>query len=356
MRTLDVKVFSEFLQELNTPCDLKHFPVRAAAALQRMIPCLASGYGVGDPATGAMEAHVGLDEIDYREHELGFLAAHAHELPYIDLPQTVDGERSATLTRTSLPGPLKSSDFYSQRQFRDLAVYREVFKGKRIEYQIVIPTFNLPGIWIGGFGLQRDRCDFSERDRTLLRLAQPHLIQGLQHAALWSRLASEGPGESGSLVIVDAHGRLCLAAPALVARLERHLGPFNRPHVPDALRRWLIHDDKSAFGPPRPPLRVVRADSELTIRLLHREQTGAWVLLVQERHATGVDKLTAREREVFHWIAAGKTNWAIGRILGISINTVRRHTASILAKLGVENRTAAAAIARASPPPRDQSG
>lgn len=51
--------------------------------------------------------------------------------------------------------------------------------------------------------------------------------------------------------------------------------------------------------------------------------------------------LTAREREVLHWLGSGKTDKDIGDILGISPRTVHKHLQRIYEKLGVETRTAA---------------
>ena len=51
--------------------------------------------------------------------------------------------------------------------------------------------------------------------------------------------------------------------------------------------------------------------------------------------------LTGREREVIHWVAAGKTDRDVGALLGCSHRTVQKHLAHIYAKLGVETRTAA---------------
>ena len=51
--------------------------------------------------------------------------------------------------------------------------------------------------------------------------------------------------------------------------------------------------------------------------------------------------LTARECDVLHWLAAGKTDRDIGAILGISPRTVQKHLQRIYEKLGVETRTAA---------------
>lgn len=52
--------------------------------------------------------------------------------------------------------------------------------------------------------------------------------------------------------------------------------------------------------------------------------------------------LTAREAEVLLWISRGKTNRDIAEILGLSPRTVNKHLEQIFAKVGVENRAAAA--------------
>lgn len=54
--------------------------------------------------------------------------------------------------------------------------------------------------------------------------------------------------------------------------------------------------------------------------------------------------LTTREKEVYNWMASGKTNREIAMILGISPFTVKNHVAKILEKLNAPNRSAALAI------------
>lgn len=54
--------------------------------------------------------------------------------------------------------------------------------------------------------------------------------------------------------------------------------------------------------------------------------------------------LTARETEVLSWLAKGKTNRDIAEILEMSPRTVSKHLEHIFEKLGVETRSAAAAI------------
>ncbi|MES2024410.1 MAG: response regulator transcription factor [Pseudomonadota bacterium] len=57
--------------------------------------------------------------------------------------------------------------------------------------------------------------------------------------------------------------------------------------------------------------------------------------------------LTPRETEVLSWLAKGKTNRDIGDILQLSPRTVSKHLEHIFEKLGVETRSAAAAMASA---------
>jgi LuxR family maltose regulon positive regulatory protein len=59
------------------------------------------------------------------------------------------------------------------------------------------------------------------------------------------------------------------------------------------------------------------------------------------------EPLTHREQEILELVAAGLTNQEIADKLVISAETVKKHTGTIYGKLGVSNRTEAAARARA---------
>jgi DNA-binding NarL/FixJ family response regulator len=54
--------------------------------------------------------------------------------------------------------------------------------------------------------------------------------------------------------------------------------------------------------------------------------------------------ITKRESEVLYWVSYGKTNWEISQILSMSHRTANKHLEQIYKKLGVDNRTSAAAI------------
>ena len=73
--------------------------------------------------------------------------------------------------------------------------------------------------------------------------------------------------------------------------------------------------------------------------------------------ATPAEALTERELEVLKLLATGKTNKEIGAQLNIAENTVKNHLKNILAKLHLENRVQAAAMAvRQGLVPKDPAG
>jgi DNA-binding NarL/FixJ family response regulator len=96
---------------------------------------------------------------------------------------------------------------------------------------------------------------------------------------------------------------------------------------PDALVRALrsVHDGHTLLDP------------EAAGTLL---RSGAITSAVQ-----GIGALTAREREVLAQIADGRSNREISRLLRVSEKTVKTHVSSVLAKLGVADRTQAALVA-----------
>jgi DNA-binding CsgD family transcriptional regulator len=89
--------------------------------------------------------------------------------------------------------------------------------------------------------------------------------------------------------------------------------------------------------------------SRLRTTLVSRERDGTCTLLFDEkRDSHAAEQLTARgltprEAEVLMWVARGKTSGEIATILGTKPATVSKHLDHIYQKLGVENRTAAAA-------------
>ncbi|MER9032612.1 LuxR family transcriptional regulator [Mesorhizobium sp. M0674] len=67
--------------------------------------------------------------------------------------------------------------------------------------------------------------------------------------------------------------------------------------------------------------------------------------LAKSANSSGIEEipnLSPREKECILWTAKGKSSWEIGRILGISVNTVNFHIKNVMRKTDTASRTTAA--------------
>lgn len=117
--------------------------------------------------------------------------------------------------------------------------------------------------------------------------------------------------------------------------------------LPAAVRDWLRAALASADA--AAPLAVERGGAALHLSLSRRRHE--LLLLLEEKPVAattsaslGQYQLTPREIDVLTWVAKGKTNRDIGDILGMSPRTVNKHLEHVFVKLGVETRSAAAAL------------
>ena len=152
------------------------------------------------------------------------------------------------------------------------------------------------------------------------------------------------------LLAVNRDGKLMWATPQAQKLLFDSFGTPEELVLPEALRLWLDQVQKgngsakaAASIPDHPELRLYYMGSagpnEFLLRLA-KEASGEL-----PREFSSEFGLTLREGEVLSWLSKGKTNRDIAQILGLSPRTVDKHLEQVYAKLGVENRTAAAAIA-----------
>ncbi len=83
-----------------------------------------------------------------------------------------------------------------------------------------------------------------------------------------------------------------------------------------------------------------------TIRAVHAGRMRIPATIAEKlAERMGGPQLTTRELEVMQEIVRGRNNKEIGRVLAISEATVKSHINSLLSKLGVNDRTAASAVA-----------
>jgi DNA-binding NarL/FixJ family response regulator len=156
------------------------------------------------------------------------------------------------------------------------------------------------------------------------------------------------------LLAVNRQGKVMWATPQAQKLLSDSLGPAagDEMALPVTLQQWLEDAEQSKGGsktpatasfPDHPELRLYYMGSAGSNEVLLRLAKDTTSTLPAE--FTSELGLTTREAEVLSWLSKGKTNRDIAQILGLSPRTVDKHLEQIYAKLGVENRTAAAAIA-----------
>ena len=143
----------------------------------------------------------------------------------------------------------------------------------------------------------------------------------------------------------------------LARKLVQRFFPDAGEDTPAALLAWVLEATQSqqSGGAVRETI-CLNPDGGRLIGSFHdrtdQDGEGEWLVVLREDDDTAtigmlIDafRLTQREGEVLYWVTRGKTNRDIGAILGTSPRTVHKHLEHVFAKLAVETRTAAAALA-----------
>ncbi len=145
---------------------------------------------------------------------------------------------------------------------------------------------------------------------------------------------------------VSEAGRLSWATPHVHELIDDVAGNDKSPWatMAEPISQWLKGDVSM-------PLNLNCFNEPAKIVYERKEDQGHLLRLQEDKiEKTASDlkdglPITKRESEVLYWTAQGKTNWEISQILEMSPRTVNKHLEQLYKKLGVDNRTAAAAIA-----------
>ena len=163
------------------------------------------------------------------------------------------------------------------------------------------------------------------------------------HATRQAREAVDVAGRA--TVVLDSQGRIAWRSSQAARWLEL---AFGGPAGPQEAACWLAA--ASAVGGER--MAILPGGRRLLAQHMGHSGFAESMLLLSVAEAGTAPPprlpavpLTPREAEVLAWLAKGKTNRDIADILGMSPRTVNKHLEHIFEKLGVETRTAAAALA-----------
>jgi DNA-binding response OmpR family regulator/DNA-binding CsgD family transcriptional regulator len=160
------------------------------------------------------------------------------------------------------------------------------------------------------------------------------------------------------LLAVSRQGKIMWATPQAQKLLADNLPAKvsgkaeDELELPETMLQWLEQTQAGGAGAKAPALASFPNNAQLQLQYMGKLGPNEFLLRLAKDTSSDTPAsfrsdlgLTSREGEVLSWLSKGKTNRDIAQILGLSPRTVDKHLEQIYAKLGVENRTAAAAIA-----------
>lgn len=327
-----VHALNQAIFRLYEPGILATLPERLFEVMALVAPGHLMHLSVTKPGVGAVDAFLTLPA----QRELMTLIENRAELAR--MPGVVD--HSFYLAAEA--GPTSFHDLMSQETLEATILWQAFCKPLELEHDISINFCRSKDLFYT-ISSSRDGKAYSAEERQMLAWLQPHLRQRFQQL-----LAAEPNHPLGRPAPRDA------VAPSLVVNsrggveylsntsrdLLARCGVRMSRQLPAKWREWLKEQlTPVLYAPPQPLLLALKGGTLEVHCLLNRHSDRHRLIL--DFRADARFALTQREREVTDWLVQGKTNRQIGEILGISPATVKVHVERVLAKLQVENRTAA---------------
>lgn len=348
----DLDVFQNCLRQLYAHHDLGTLARTALQFASKLVPNDLSGYNEVDPSRRRLFC---IYEPSSFQEEYTRLAPlwerNMHQHPVLSY-----------FLENAGCGPHKISDFLSDSEFRELDLYKEHFRLISCNYQIAVRMPSPEPLSVA-IAMNREKHDFSERDREALTLLQPHLRQAYENAALITSLSTSLDSSYEALdhmdrgiVVIDTEGLIKSASPSAMRFsmdyfvAEKNAGLTHK--LPDTLQRWAIQQiaamqqDEDKPTCPRPLIKQ-HENGRLVVRAIAECNPNRYLLVMhQAKKLESADTLqglglTKREAEVLYWVIEGKSNAEVGQALGIRDRTIHKHMENIFRKLKVPNRATA---------------
>ncbi|NEQ25536.1 MAG: helix-turn-helix transcriptional regulator [Microcoleus sp. SIO2G3] len=257
----------------------------------------------------------------------------------------------------------KISDFLSEKQLHQReGLYQKFLRPMNVEEQMTLIFPRANSAIIDGVTLFRSQRNFTERDRLVLNLLLPHFMQARQTGQVFAQLQHENKQLQSSLtatgsIIISADGDVEYMTSKAENWLQHYFFSNSKQALPNHLQQWVtyqktLHHSNHSVPKPHLPMKIEQEGKQLIIRFIADPMNNQYVLVLEEQITPSLTiesleylGLSKREAEVLFWVAKGKENSEIAKILYVNTATVRKHLEHIYQKLEVMTRTSAVVTA-----------
>jgi DNA-binding CsgD family transcriptional regulator len=338
----DVRAVLDLVGEAHDAEDLAEFRACVLPALRRLLPADFVAYN--ELVEGGVPVAT-ITEPAASDAVLGQWTRYAAQNPlYQRFVRTRDGRAYSF------------ADVISRRDLEALDLYREVFVplGLRDQVAFALPA---PSHLVIAVAISRGGKEFAQRDRDLLDLARPHLVQAYRNAELRQRGVTlletlrDGLDDTRTAVVVlDADGQIAFATAAgrrALTQIDGVADPLrDRAGLPPGVATWVARPEAG---------HALAVGDGIVARIVRGSGHGAGDVLFFDEARQALSRggllalgLSEREVDVLQELARGGTSADVARALGISERTVAKHSERIHRKLGVRSRAQAIATAAAA--------
>jgi DNA-binding CsgD family transcriptional regulator len=200
----DINALLESIRRIYSDLNPSSLAKTVVETASKIIPCSISVYSKinMENMTAATMASSGGDfacDLHFSDY--------AHEHPFANLlsdgrlkphPYKEDIEKRFLKRMQTLNGSpgdevVKISDVLTDSQFRRLSIYNDIIRKNNVDYQMALP-FVFAGSSYTVITFNRDKIDFSEKERLLLGMLGPHIIQAFKNAEITGALKGDKTG------------------------------------------------------------------------------------------------------------------------------------------------------------------
>jgi DNA-binding CsgD family transcriptional regulator len=304
-----------------------------------------------------------------------------HDRFYVEAPPEISGVRFRmnipTVRQLSCSKVTWKHEEITLPNFHRTEGFNTVFRPAGYHH-FLLALFQEGGEFVGYYPIWHgaDQKPFNAQDVAFVQAAAPHIAHGLKATQFLGRQRADhkgfvpGAGWGSGIILMDNAGRL-IAMDTEARLIFQQLGVLDSTgpirnaldYITSTLRSIFHAPEINALSAGAPVSRLYVHWTGIVLRLRGVLLIGAdgreYINVLVERGETAESRrrrlivrwgLSLREAEILWMIGEGRTGPEIAILLCISHDTVRKHTSRILEKLGVETRTAAAAIALSAAP------